>query len=360
MSNFLYISNDYLSKNYGGRQNLSFLLQKVFRKILRKKFYILKLKKVSKNKIFDLISDSLSSNIDGINKLTKKNVIKLIEKNKIKYVFIEGSNLGSLCKHIKLYDNNIKIVVFFHNVETKFFLDSFLFKKTFHSLGVLIANYLAERKSCFYSDKSIVLTKYDKNLIYKIFNKKVNYVLPLMLEDKRKKINKFKIKKNKKYLLFVGSAFYANLKGVTWFVKEVLPKIDFNLAIVGRDFEKFKNLFKDKKIIFLGAAKDINAWYEHANLIISPIFSGSGMKSKVGEAMMFGKKILGTQKSFIGYERVKNKIGYECNTSQKFVEEIKKMQNKKKIYFSNIRKLYKINYSFEASVDKINNIIKNI
>jgi hypothetical protein len=31
-------------------------------------------------------------------------------------------------------------------------------------------------------------------------------------------------------------------------------------------------------------------WYEHANLIISPIFSGSGMKSKVGEAMMFGKK----------------------------------------------------------------------
>ena len=360
MSNFLYISNDYLPKNYGGRQNLSFLLQKVFRKILGKKFYILKLKKVSKNKIFDSIADSLSGNIDGINKLTKKNVIKLIEKNKIKYVFIEGSNLGSLCKHIKLYDNNIKIVVFFHNVETKFFLDSFLFKKTFHSLGVLIANYLAERKSCFYSDKSIVLTKYDKNLIYKIFNKKVNYVLPLMLEDKRKKINKFKIKKNKKYLLFVGSAFYANLKGITWFVKEVLPKIDFNLAIVGRDFEKFKNLFKDKKIIFLGEVKDINAWYEHANLIISPIFSGSGMKSKVGEAMMFGKKILGTQKSFIGYESVKNKIGFECNDSQKFVEEIKKMQNKKKKYFSNIRKLYKINYSFEASVDKINKIIKNI
>ena len=81
MSNFLYISNDYLSKNYGGRQNLSFLLQKVFRKILGKKFYILKLKKVSKNKIFDSIADSLSSNIDGINKLTKKNVIKLIEKN---------------------------------------------------------------------------------------------------------------------------------------------------------------------------------------------------------------------------------------------------------------------------------------
>jgi hypothetical protein len=71
-----------------------------------------------------------------------------------------------------------------------------------------------------------------------------------MLEDKRKKINKFKIKKNKKYLLFVGSAFYANLEGITWFVKEVLPKIDFNLAIVGRDFEKFKIYLKIKKLFF--------------------------------------------------------------------------------------------------------------
>ncbi len=360
MSNFLYISNDYSSKNYGGRQNLSFLLQKIFRKILGKKFFIFKLRKVSKNNIFDLISDSLASNIDGINKVTKKNVIKLIKKNKIKYVFIEGSNLGSLCKHIKLYDNTIKIIVFFHNVETKFFFDSFIYKKTFHSLGVLIANYLAERKSCFYSDKSIVLTKYDKNLIYKIFYRKVNYVLPLILEDKKKKISKIKIKKNKKYLLFVGSAFYANLNGITWFVKEVLPRVDFNLAIIGRDFEKFKKLLKNKKIIFLGGTKDINTWYEHANLIISPIFSGSGMKSKVGEAMMFGKKILGTQKSFIGYEKVKSKIGVECNDSQKFIQEIKKMQSRKKTYFSNIRKLYKINYSFEASIDKINNIIKNI
>ena len=37
--------------------------------------------------------------------------------------------------------------------------DSFLINKTIHSLGVVIANYFAERNSCKYSDEIITLTK---------------------------------------------------------------------------------------------------------------------------------------------------------------------------------------------------------
>ena len=36
MNNFLYISNDYSFQKFGGRQNLSLLLQKVFKKIIKK------------------------------------------------------------------------------------------------------------------------------------------------------------------------------------------------------------------------------------------------------------------------------------------------------------------------------------
>ena len=44
MNNFLYISNDYSFQKFGGRQNLSLLLQKVL-KNNKKKLFIYKLKK---------------------------------------------------------------------------------------------------------------------------------------------------------------------------------------------------------------------------------------------------------------------------------------------------------------------------
>ena len=230
------------------------------------------------------------SNIDGINQTTKKKLIKIIEEKKIKYIFIEGSNLGGLCKYLKLYNSKIKIVVFFHNVESKFFFDNFKIKKTIHSLGVLIANYIAEKKSCDYSDKSITLTKDDKNLVYRIYGKKVNYITPLFKEDLRQNQNTEIIKNKKNFILFVGSAFYANIKGIEWFVDKVLPNINYDLAVIGNNFEKFHNLLNNKKIIFLGKVNNIDKWYKNASFVISPIFLGSGMKSKIVEAMMYGKK----------------------------------------------------------------------
>ena len=132
MNNFLYISNDYSFQKFGGRQNLSLLLQKVFKKIIKKKLFIYKLKKVSNTGFVNSIINMFESNIDGINQTTKKKLIKIIEEKKIKYIFIEGSNLGGLCKYLKLYNSKIKIVVFFHNVESKFFFfDNFKIKKKF-------------------------------------------------------------------------------------------------------------------------------------------------------------------------------------------------------------------------------------
>ena len=72
MNNFLYISNDYSLQKYGGRQNLSLLLHKVFKKILKKKLYTYKLKKVSDTSFINLIVKVFKSNIDGVNQTTKK------------------------------------------------------------------------------------------------------------------------------------------------------------------------------------------------------------------------------------------------------------------------------------------------
>ena len=72
MNNFLYISNDYSLQKYGGRQNLSLLLQKVFKKILKKNLFTYKLKKVSNSGSINLLIKVFNSNIDGVNQTTKK------------------------------------------------------------------------------------------------------------------------------------------------------------------------------------------------------------------------------------------------------------------------------------------------
>ena len=162
--------------------------------------------------------------------------------------------------------------MFFFITLVKFFFDNFKIKKTIQSLGVLIANYIAEKKSCHYSDQSIALTINDKNLIYKLYGKKVNYVAPLFKEDTKRIKNTEKFKNKKKFILFVGSTFYANLKGIKWFVDNVLPNINYDLAIIGNNFKIFCNLLNNKKIIFLGKLKKIDVWYKNASFVISPIF----------------------------------------------------------------------------------------
>lgn len=68
--------------------------------------------------------------------------------------------------------------------------------------------------------------------------------------------------------------------------------------------------------------------YRGANAFICPLFYGSGAKVKVAEALMYGKKIIGTPLSFFGYEmdRASHAV---CNTEQEFIDEIKKLDMSK-------------------------------
>ena len=111
-------------------------------------------------------------------------------------------------------------------------------------------------------------------ILYTIYGKKVNYITPLFKEDLRQNQNTEIIKNKKNFILF-GSAFYANIKGIEWFVDKVLPNINYDLAVIGNNFEKFHNLLNNKKIIFLGKVNNIDKWYKNASFVISPIFLGS-------------------------------------------------------------------------------------
>ena len=162
------------------------------------------------------------------------------------------------------------------------------------------------------------------------------------------------------YLLFVGGGFYANQGGIEWFVRNVVPRIAIKTCIVGRGFDGFKALLEQSgRVEVVGAVEDLAPWYLNARLVVAPIFDGSGMKTKVAEALMFGKRIIGTPEAFSGYEDIADRAGLVCATADEFVAAIQRCgdlvdtpnENEER------RSIYEDRYSFGAAERRLEEIL---
>jgi polysaccharide biosynthesis protein PslH len=351
----LYISNRYNKNKKGGREKLSELNFNTLKSIYKKKFFYYKLSKKKINTIKKIFL-SLSGNIDGINIYEINKIKNIIIKNEITHIFIDGSNLGKLSR--KLKNKNVRIISYCHNVESIFFGDKLKLNFSFRNFFIFFVNYLAELQTVYFTDYLIFLNNRDKDNMFKYYKKTKFFILPLSLKDNfrnyRNKLNK------NNFILFVGGNFYANVDGVKWYLKEILPKINIKTYFIGSGlFQKeFKN---NPKVVFKGYVKNLNIWYKKSLFIISPIFYGSGMKTKIAESLMYGKKILGTKESFVGYENFQKKIGKLCNNKNDFIKSINSYSKKKLYYFdSELRDIYINNYSEQSLKKKYLKIMKNI
>ena len=164
-----------------------------------------------------------------------------------------------------------------------------------------------------------------------------------------------------KFALFVGGVFYANRAGITWFVKHVAPRIQVKTCIVGKGFEDLKDVLElDGRVEVIGAVDSLAQWYQDAHFVIAPIFDGSGMKTKVAEALMFGKKIIGTPEAFSGYEDITERAGWVCSTADEFVAAIGRAKDADLARFDpELRALYEAKYSFSAARSRLAAIMES-
>ena len=75
--------------------------------------------------------------------------------------------------------------------------------------------------------------------------------------------------------------------------------------------------------LLIGLRNEVGAdweeWYRNSKFVVAPIFDGSGMKTKVAEALMYGKKIVGTPEAFVGYEATLPRSGWCCRSPDAFL-----------------------------------------
>lgn len=349
--NVILLTNQLHASPSGGREMLCKLNHDVLVEIFGDRLTVTELTKQPISG-FKSAVNAFKGHIDGVNVETIDRVFQDIISKNIDKIFVDGSNFGGIVKLVKTRFPNVQVCTFFHNVEVRFFWGLLRQSMTVHALAVTMANYLAERKSARYSDKIICLSERDSQLLQKIYGRAATHLSPMALQDKLPAARDLTAEVSPdKYALFVGGVFYANQVGITWFVKHVAPRIGIKVCIVGKGFEKLRNeLELEGKVEVVGAVDSLAEWYLKSHFVIAPIFDGSGMKTKVAEALMYGKKIIGTPEAFSGYEEVADRAGRVCVSADDFVAAIETADSIVVApYDEDLRSIYERNYSYTAA-----------
>lgn len=353
------ITNKIEKVQSGGRELLSKLNHDILKNLFGPKLIVIELVRDRIQGIKSVVN-AFMGHIDGINSISIQLIFSVIFSRNIEVIFVDGSNLGAVVKLVRLRFPKVRVCTFFHNVETRFFLGSLWSNRSAHALAVLIVNYLAERKAVRYSNNIVCLSDRDSRLLHRLYGRFATHISPIALKDKfTDSASHVKRSQNGRYALFVGGGFYANRAGITWFCEQVAPLVDVKICIVGRELEDLKVLLEqNENVEFIGAVDSLSQWYREAHYVIAPIFDGSGMKTKVAEALMFGKKIVGTAEAFSGYEEIADQAGWLCTSASDFVAAMKVADSTINCSFNrDLRTRYETIYSFEAARARMSEII---
>ena len=292
----------------------------------------------------------------------------LIKKNRINKVQIEFTQLLYLkntipnCVETSFTAHDISSISFFRRLREEKDI-----KRIIVYFFRLIEIYLYEKKYLPKFNTVYSVSKNDKELLKKMFKlKKV-----INIDNGIEEVNFLRTNnKNIKTINLgcIGSFSHPpNKYAFNYFLNEIAPRlesenINYNFYIAGKnDSEEVKNLIqkssiKNKnKIIDLGFVNESKDFFENVDILITPIFSGSGSRIKILEALGFGKKIISSP---IGAEGIdlETKLISIANTPEEYIKEIKDFfKNKDKINFEeekkNISKLT-WRYIFNKSINQ--------
>lgn len=291
--------------------------------------------------------------------LNPSNVKRIVDEAKnYDVVWIDRSVFGIVAKKLKEQGYEGKIITFFHNVEVPYF-EAKLGKK----IGRRFLLRCVDRNdyySCHYSDKIVALNPRDEKELSKRYGRQADVLIPVAFKDKYLKDHYPQESTSVQPLcLFLGAYFPPNNEGILWFVKNVLPQVNIHLRVVGKGMARLKAeepMLKDIDVV--SDAPDLLPYFEEADIMILPIFKGSGMKVKTCESLMYGKNIIATDEAFMGYEVDYDLVGGRCNTADEFIACIKGFENKPRPRFNAYsRQMFLEKYSEEAVIGKFREVL---
>jgi len=299
---------------------------------------------------------------ESFDKKAETAILKSIIKFCCDAVFFDDSLMGNLPN---LLPKEMKQILFAHNVE----IDNVKRRprKRLLNLLLLLPTKISESKTIEKADFIISLNNRDATLLKKHYGRDVDLILPITFDDyfvepiecqilaTEEKYDQSPLK-----LLFLSTLFMATEHGISWFVSNIMPHVNAELIIVGRDFERLSNKLERENVKVIGTVNEVPPYYFSVDAVVSPIFSGGGMKVKTAEALMYGKTMFATDEALEGYEVEGLENIYRCNSALEFIASINNYANKKPYirFDSNIRSRFLEKYHTPKYVPIIKEMVR--
>ncbi len=260
---------------------------------------------------------------DYHNGLTPKKVKKVVEMAQgYQYIFISTSVVAIIAKKLKENGYQGKIITHYHNVESIYY-DAQMPRWLPGRQVVVRCAAHNDEYGCKYSDKIMTLSQRDSHYFEKHYDRKADAIIGVAMEDKFRPVDETIMTGQVPQCLFLGAYSLPNNEGVRFFVEKVLPHVNIKFKVVGRGMAQLQKECKSMRDVeVVNDAPDLCPYIEEADFMILPVFSGSGMKVKTCESLMYGKNILGSDESFEGYDLDAEKVGGRCNTAEEYISRI--------------------------------------
>lgn len=168
-----------------------------------------------------------------------------------------------------------------------------------------------------------------------------------------------------KSLIFAGGlSWYPNLDAMTFFLKDVWPKLvveipDVSMTVIGRSppnwMLEMQSQYKNLEVT--GFVDDVRPYFDKASVYVCPIRDGGGTKLKVLDALAMGKPLIANPIACEGIDVEEGKDVYFATTADDYIRMIKKVFADKEGRNSlglNGRKLIEEKYNFVAIGKKLN------
>ena len=285
----------------------------------------------------------------------------LVRAKEYDTVFIDRTVFGVLARDLKKAGYTGRIVAHYHNIE-KVYFDAKLPKWLPFRQVLLRCVQKNDQWSAQYADKVIALNERDAEIIRQHYGRKVDLLVPIAMADQLTASPTERMTNVPLKCLTIGSYFAANNEGILWFVKNVLPRVKVEYTIVGKGMKKLKEDNSEllQGIEVVSDAPSLAPYFEEADVMILPIFSGSGMKVKTCECLMYGKNIVATDEALEGYHVEGDEIGGRCNSAEEFIQTLQAMTEHPRTRWNQYsREIFLKRYSLQAVEDLFTHILND-
>lgn len=233
-------------------------------------------------------------------------LLRLIKSKNIDLIFFDQPFMGWMMPFLKVFSNK-KIFLRSNNIEYLRFKSigkiwwklMYCYEKfTYRSADLVIFVSDVDRQKAILefglNEQKTLLTPYGIELTE----------IPIKIEESRKNIEeKYSIKSDEMILLFFATMSYQpNYEAVEFIVEKIYlilktqSAFDFKILICGKNLPEFvkQKIINKSEIVYCGFVDDINIYIDACDVMINPILSGGGVKTKAIDTLARNKIVIST------------------------------------------------------------------